>query len=108
MGKTKPSNGAGPSHSPKRRMLKQPLTARETQVARLLSLGCSMRDAGAILGITVSTVDNTKSSAMAKLGVSKAATLTRVAILTGISGLRDQLTPAEKRRLRKRTVQSKQ
>ncbi len=78
------------------------LTPRETEVVRLLSLGCSIHEAAAILGLSFATVNNHKSSAMAKLEVSKAATLTRAAILTGVSSLRDKLTLAEKRILRKR------
>jgi len=77
------------------------LKPREAQVARLLSLGCSIYEAAAILGLSSSTVDNYKTRVMAKLGVSKAATLTRAVILAGISELRDQLTPTEKRRLRR-------
>jgi DNA-binding NarL/FixJ family response regulator len=101
MGKSRRSKKSGPSSAPRQRTTKQLLTERETQVVRLLSLGCSIYDAAAILGLAEATVDNHRNHAMAKLGVSKAATLTRVAILTGISGLHDQLTPAEKRRMRK-------
>ena len=78
------------------------LTPRETQVARLLSLGCSAHEVAMILRITYSTTDNHKSRLMAKLGVTNKATLTRVVILARISSLRDRLTPAEKRRLRRR------
>lgn len=79
----------------------QLLTERECEVVRLLSLGCTIYEAGAILGLAGSTIDNHKVRAMAKLKVTKMAMLTRAAILTGISSLRDQLTPTEKRRLRK-------
>jgi hypothetical protein len=51
--------------------------------------------------IAESTVDNHKNRLMAKLGVTNKAILTRVVILARISSLRDRLTPAEKRRLRK-------
>jgi DNA-binding NarL/FixJ family response regulator len=96
------SDKSSRSRASRARAPKQLLTMRETQVVRLLSLGCSNHEIAAILGLATSTVDNFRSRAMAKLGVSKAATLTRVAILTGISGLRDQLTAAEKRSLRKK------
>jgi DNA-binding NarL/FixJ family response regulator len=100
MGKARRSDKSGRSREPRQGSPKPLLSTRETQVVRLLSLGCSNHEAAAILGLAASTVDSFRSSAMAKLGVSKAATLTRVAILTGISGLHDQLTAAEKRRLK--------
>ena len=74
------------------------LTERERQVVRLVSLGCSVKEAAAILKLAPNTVDNHRSRAMAKLGTDKAALLTRIAIKNRISSLKDQLTPAEKRR----------
>jgi DNA-binding CsgD family transcriptional regulator len=71
---------------------------------RLLSLGCSVHETAAILRVAPSTIDNHRGRAMKKLGTSKAALLTRVAILTGISSLKDRLTAVEKRRLRQRSV----
>jgi DNA-binding CsgD family transcriptional regulator len=76
------------------------LTARETQVVRLLSLGCSIYEVAAILKLASATIDNFKTSAMRKLGTNKAALLTRAAIQTRISSLSDSLTPAEKRRMK--------
>jgi DNA-binding CsgD family transcriptional regulator len=84
------------------RVPKEPLSEREIEVVRLLSLGCSIYDAAAILDLSSSTVDNYKAWAMKKLGVTKAALLTREAIKTGISSLNDRLTSAERRRLRER------
>lgn len=74
------------------------LTNREAEVVRLVSLGCSVPEAAKILKLAVSTVDNHKSRAMAKLGTDKVALLTRVAIKRRISPLGDKLTPTEKRR----------
>ena len=74
------------------------LTKREEQVVRLVSLGCTVPEAAAILQLAPSTVDNHKSRAMAKLGTDKVALLTRVALKRRITTLRDRLTAAEKRR----------
>ncbi len=73
------------------------LTKRETEVVRLISLGCTVEEAAAVLKLAPNTVDNHKARAMAKLGVDKAALLTRVAIKKRISSLNDRLTPSEKR-----------
>jgi DNA-binding CsgD family transcriptional regulator len=67
----------------------------ERQVIRLVSLGCSLADTAAILRRSLTTVDNHKTRGMRKLGVHKAAELTRVAIRLGITSLDDQLTPQE-------------
>jgi len=74
------------------------LTKREQEVVRLVSLGCTVPEAAAILKLAPSTVDNHKSRAMAKLGTDKVALLTRVAIKTRVSSLNDKLTTTEKRR----------
>ena len=74
------------------------LTERESQVVRLVSLGCSVKEAAMILKLAPNTVDNHRSRAMAKLGTDKAALLTRLAIKMRITSMKDQLTPAEKRR----------
>lgn len=75
-----------------------PLTNRERQVVRLLSLGCNTHEVGAILRVSHNTVDNFRARAMKKLGVNKVALLTRVAIRERISKLTDKLTAPEKRR----------
>jgi DNA-binding CsgD family transcriptional regulator len=72
-----------------------PLTAREQQVVRLLSLGCSVREVATILGLSPSTVDNHKARAMKKLGVRKLALLLRIAIRIGVTHLYDELTERE-------------
>lgn len=74
------------------------LTERHVQVVRLLSLGCTVKEAGKILGLSPSTVDNHKTEAMSRLGTTKLALLTRLAVQDGISSLDDKLTPAEKRK----------
>ena len=74
------------------------LTEREREVIRLLSLGCTVQQAAAILKLAPSTVDNHKTRAMGKLGTDKLALVTRLAIKHRISSMRDKLTLAEKRR----------
>ena len=74
------------------------LTPRETEIVRLLSLGCTVKEAAAVLGLAASTVDNHKLRAMTKLETNKLALLTRLAIKQRISPLNDQLTVLEKRR----------
>lgn len=74
------------------------LTAREKEVVRLLSLGCSVNQAAAVLRLAPSTVDNHKTRAMAKLGTDKLALVTRLAVKMRISSMRDKLTLTEKRR----------
>ena len=75
-----------------------PLTERQREVVRLLSLGCTVKEAAAVLKLSPSTVDNHKSAAMARLGTDKLALLTRLALKLKISSMRDRLTPAEKRK----------
>ena len=82
----------------------RPLTSMERQVIRLVSLGCSLSDMAAILRRSITTIDNHKTRSMRKLGVHKAAELTRVAIRLGISQLDDRLTPQELERLQPGTV----
>lgn len=77
---------------------REALTDRETEVVRLVSLGCTVQEAARILKLAANTVDNHKSRAMAKLGTDKAALLTRIAIEMKITTLRDRLSPLEKRR----------
>jgi DNA-binding CsgD family transcriptional regulator len=75
------------------------LSPRQRQVVRLTSLGCTSREIAAILGMSRWTVENHQFLAKERLGVSKAALLTRIAIKYKISPLDDQLTPAEQRKL---------
>jgi two-component system, NarL family, response regulator NreC len=78
------------------------LTARERQVARLISLGCSTPEIAAVLHIAVATADNHRARVMAKLGTNKAALLTRVALKHRLTTMKDRLTPTEKRRAGRR------
>jgi DNA-binding CsgD family transcriptional regulator len=73
------------------------LTQRHRQVVRLLSLGCTVKEAAKILKISPSTVDNHKTAAMARLGTDKLALLTRLALKLRVTTLNDKLTPREKR-----------
>jgi DNA-binding NarL/FixJ family response regulator len=75
-----------------------PLTQRQREVVRLLSLGCTVKEAASVLGLSPSTVDNHKSAAMGRLGTDKLALLTRLAIKLKITTMRDTLTAAEKRK----------
>ncbi len=75
------------------------LSPRHREVVRLISLGCTITEIAAILGIEPSTVDNHRHAAMLTLGVSKSTLLTRIAIKHRISTLNDQLTQSEKRKL---------
>jgi DNA-binding CsgD family transcriptional regulator len=74
------------------------LTPRQTEVVRLVSLGCTNEEAANILGLAVSTVDNHKAAAMRMLGTDKATLLTRIAIKNKITKLDETLTAAEKRK----------
>ena len=74
------------------------LTERQKEVVRLLSLGCTVKEAAKVLKLSQSTVDNHKARAMAKLGTDKLALLTRLAIKNRVTSLTDKLTPAEKRK----------
>ena len=74
------------------------LTERQKEVVRLLSLGCTVKEAAKVLKLSPSTVDNHKSAAMARLGTDKLALLTRLAIKNRVTSLNDKLTAAEKRK----------
>jgi DNA-binding CsgD family transcriptional regulator len=74
---------------------------REAEIARLLSLGCSMRQVAAILHVSYRTVDGLKTRIKWKLGTIKAGAVTRFIIKTGISSLEDELTSEERKRLKR-------
>ena len=73
------------------------LSDRQIAVVRLLSLGCTVKEAAKVLRLSPSTVDNHKSAAMARLGTDKLALLTRLAIHFKLTSMKDRLTPKEKR-----------
>lgn len=74
------------------------LTPRQTEVVRLISLGCSTAEAARILKVAEPTVDTHRTAAMAKAGIAKVALLTRWALKNKVTSMNDVLTPAEKRR----------
>src|SRR5919112_203284 len=75
------------------------LTPRQPQIVRLTSLGCTSHEIAAILGMSRWTVENHQFQAKERLGVSKAAVLTRIAIKHKLSPLDDKLSAAEERKL---------
>jgi len=74
------------------------LTPRQREIVRLLSLGCTVQEAALILGLSPSTVDNVKTAAMERMGTNKLALLTRIAIKSRVTSMKDQLTRTEKRK----------
>ena len=74
------------------------LPPRLREVARLLSLGCTVDEAAAILRLSPSTVDNHKTRLMKALGTDKSTLLVRLAIKYRLSSIDDKLTATEKRR----------
>jgi DNA-binding NarL/FixJ family response regulator len=67
------------------------LSAMQSKVLRLCSLGCAVKDIAPLLGLSASTVDNYKTRAMTRARVRNLAELTRFAIRTGISSMSDAL-----------------
>ena len=94
--------GAGrklsPSVDAKVKELAVKLSKRQHDVIRLLSLGCSAREAACILGLKSQTVYNHRRRAMTVLGKLESVRLARFAIRSGISPLDDMLTEEEERR----------
>ena len=79
------------------------LSPRQREIVRLTSLGCTSHEIAAILGMSRWTVENHQFQAKERLGVSKAAVLTRIALKYKISSLKDQLTKAELRKLARKS-----
>jgi DNA-binding CsgD family transcriptional regulator len=75
------------------------LSPRQRQIVRLTSLGCTSHEIAAILGMSRWTVENHQFQAKQRLGVSKAALLTRIAIKYKISSLSDELSKTEMRKI---------
>src|SRR5882672_10682735 len=75
------------------------LSPRQRQIVRLTSLGCTSHEIAAVLGMSRWTVENHQFQAKERLGVSKAALLTRIAIKYKISPLDDVLSRSEERKL---------
>ncbi len=80
------------------------LSPRQRQIVRLTSLGCTSHEIATILGMSRWTVENHQFQAKERLGVSKAAVLTRIAIKHKISPLDDELSRAEERKLGRKTA----
>jgi DNA-binding CsgD family transcriptional regulator len=78
--------------------MKLRLTPRQTEVVRLVSLGCTTQEVAAILNIAVSTADNHKATAMKMLGTDKSTLVTRIAIKNKITSIDDKLSASEKRK----------
>ena len=78
--------------------MKPHLTPRQTEVTRLVSLGCDTHEIAAILNIAEFTATVHKSSAMKLLGTDKSTLLTRLAIKMKITSPNETLTAAEKRK----------
>ncbi len=78
--------------------MKPRLTPRQTEIVRLVSLGCTSHEIASILGLAVSTVDNHKAAAMRLLGTDKSTLVTRLAIKYKISTPDDKLSASEKRK----------
>jgi DNA-binding CsgD family transcriptional regulator len=80
------------------------LSPRQRQIVRLTSLGCTSHEIATILGMSRWTVENHQFQAKERLGVSKAAVLTRIAIKYKISPLNDALTRTEQRKLSRKAA----
>ncbi len=83
------------------------LSPRQRQIVRLTSLGCTSHDIATILGMSRWTVENHQFQAKERLGVSKAAVLTRIAIKHKISPLDDKLSAVEERKLANKDKEKK-
>ena len=81
------------------------LSPRQRQIVRLTSLGCTSHQIATILGMSRWTVENHQFQAKERLGVSKAAVLTRIAIKHKISPLDDKLSAVEERKLAARKAE---
>ncbi len=83
------------------------LSPRQRQIVRLTSLGCTSHQIATILSMSRWTVENHQFQAKERLGVSKAAVLTRIAIKHKISPLDDQLSAAEHKKLARKAEKAK-
>jgi DNA-binding NarL/FixJ family response regulator len=61
-----------------------PLSARERQVLQMIAEGKSMKEIGALLGVSSRTADSHRTNIMNKLGLHDTASLVRYAIRTGL------------------------
>ena len=63
------------------------LTAREQEVARLVAQGRTTKEAAAMLGVSVKTLDKHRTNMMRKLGLHDAVSVTRYVILSGLAAV---------------------
>lgn len=75
------------------------LSPRQREIVRLTSLGCTSHEIAKILGMSRWTVENHQFQAKERLGISKAALLTRIAVKYKVSPLTDELSAAEQKKL---------
>lgn len=83
------------------------LSPRQREIVRLTSLGCTSHEVAKILGMSRWTVENHQFQAKERLGISKAALLTRIAVKYKVSPLTDQLSAAEQKKLASKDVKVK-
>jgi DNA-binding CsgD family transcriptional regulator len=77
------------------------------EAERLTSLGCSSHEIAKILGMSRWTVENHQFQAKERLGISKAALLTRIAVEYKVSPLTDKLSAAEQKKLSAKETKAK-
>lgn len=75
------------------------LSPRQREIVRLTSLGCTSHEVAKILGMSRWTVENHQFQAKERLGISKAALLTRIAVQYKVSPITDELSAAEQKKL---------
>lgn len=83
------------------------LSPRQVEIVRLTSLGCSSHEIAKILGMSRWTVENHQFQAKERLGISKAALLTRIAVQYKVSPLTDKLSAAEQKKLAAKETKAK-
>lgn len=83
------------------------LSPRQREIVRLTSLGCTSHEIAQILGMSRWTVENHQFQAKERLGISKAALLTRIAVKYKVSPLADELSKAEQKKLSSKKAKKK-
>ena len=79
------------------------LSPRQREIVRLTSLGCTSYEIAKILGMSRWTVENHQFQAKERLGISKAALLTRLAVKYKVSPLTDVLSKSELKKIGRKT-----
>lgn len=83
------------------------LSPRQREIVRLTSLGCTSHEVAKILGMSRWTVENHQFQAKERLGISKAALLTRIAVQYKVSPITDELSAAEQKKLATKATKAK-